>query len=577
MQKHLLFVLLFLGVFSVLKSQEITFKAQADKTEVSVNERFAVQFILTYSQEIITVDKAMSLPDFGGLHQLGESNINSFQFSNGVAINQSGFEAILIADREGTYTIGSAVIKLNGKEYKTKPIKITVKKGLKPKEPAGQRIQEAFISAEITDENPFINQEVILVVKIYTRNYAILQRLRNYKEPDFNDMIAKYISEKPENDEKQVLINGQTYFSKELARYVLFPQKTGEIEIDPFSVSILVSSFYGSENIPLSTEPIVMNVKNLPTANRPSDFSGAIGNFDINTNLSKNSVKANETVSLEVEIIGSGNLNTLKMPKVEVSENIETFNPKKRDAYEARPGGIKGKIVETHLLVPQYGGDYTIGPVKFNYFDPEKNKYVSIHSEEFKLKVDGPLPEKKKDEEEVTDIIQQDKANADTRNTSIIPEKINEVGERVTRTVENKNGWIWIISVAGLALLALVFVRKKGKSENVFGEFSSKTDDMLKDLKKLSGGSDKNEFLDLQEKILTQIGMFYSHTSLSDFTENEVADKLKPKYGELSDKWKSLLLECKQSKYRLDNYTSGFIEKYEQTAELWKSFKKYTR
>ena len=130
------FVFLFLSS-ALLWGQELLFEAKAGKTEVSVNERFSVQFSITYGQNNIKIDQPLKLPDFNGLHQLGESTQSQMKIVNGAVFNQSGVEVILVADREGDYTIGSATIVLNGKKYKTDPIKISVKKGLKPKIPSG--------------------------------------------------------------------------------------------------------------------------------------------------------------------------------------------------------------------------------------------------------------------------------------------------------------------------------------------------------------------------------------------------------------------------------------------------------
>lgn len=583
MTRNLFFVLLILGTASLLRSQEISFKSVADKTEVSVNERFSVQFVLTYGQENVSVDHPIRLPDFDGLQQLGESTINRFQFSNGVAINQVGIEAILVADHEGTYNIGSALISLGGKKYKTDPIKITVKKGLKPKEPAGQRMNEAFISAELSDENPFINQAVILVVKMYSREYGLFQRLRNYKEPDFNDVIAKFISERSDDSEKQVLVNGRTYISKELARYVLFPQRAGEIEIDPFSINVFISSFYGAENIPLSTEPLVLKVKNLPAAGRPAKFSGAVGEFSINTNISKTEAKSNETINLEVEIIGTGNLNTLKAPDVSVPENIETYPPKKRDAYDLRPNGLKGKIVETHLLVPQYGGNYTVGPIAFNYFDPGQGKYITLNSKAYQLKISGPQPPKDSGKTAKNDLASNESQTEPAPNSfmSDLPQSLSEVKNRVTKTVEKNNSWIWILGGLVLAFAVFYVFRKKNASgknhkteKQLFSEFKSKIGKQLSELKTLANSQNQDQFLNLQEKILTEIGIQFSEISLSEFTENDAAQKLKEKFGDTADRWKTLLLDCKHSKYGLGAANIDLNSRYVETESLWKSFQK---
>lgn len=583
MTRNLFFLFLLLNAGAILQSQEITFESIAGKTEVSVNERFAVQFVLTYGQENISVDHPLALPDFDGLHQLGESTINRFQLINGYAVNQAGLETILVADREGTYHIGSATITINGKKYTTEPITITVKKGLKPKSPAGQRMKEAFMTAELSDENPYVNQGVVLIIKMYSREYSLFQRLRNYKEPDFSDVIAKYVNERAENSEKQVLVNGHTYISKELARYILFPQRPGEIEIDPFSVNVYISSFLGAENIPLSTEPITMNAKNLPAQGRPSNFSGAVGEFTINTHISKTEARANEAINLDIEIIGTGNLNTLKTPKLKTPDDIETYPPKKREAIDLRPGGMKGKVVESYVLVPQFGGNFKINPISFNYFNPEKGKYVTLKSDPYNLKIDGPQPPKEEEETAQDDLVSEPNPPDSAKNFSIeIPKTINKVREKVSTRMNRNNYRLW--GLGGILLLAVLFIwfRKKRKDKSqqksekkLFAEFKSNIDKQLAEMKSLANSQQKIEFLNLQEHLLTQIGIRYAQINLSDFTENAASEKMRPKYGELADQWKKLIDDCKQYKYGLGTDETDLNSAHKATEAIWKSFQKY--
>ncbi len=582
MPKHIFLLMILFCSANFSRGQEITFKSQASKTEISVNERFVIQFVLTYGQENLSVDKPLKMPDFGELNRLGESQINSFQFINGNAFNQSGIEVVLVADKEGEYTIGSATITIDGKRYKTNPIKISVKKGLKPKTQGGKRLQGAFITTEVSEENPYLNQEVILTVKIYSRDYSILHRIRNYQEPDFNNLLAKYVSESLDDDERQVLINGTTFIQKVLARYVLFPQKPGEIEIDPFAINVLISGYYGAENVQLTSDPIRLKVRNLPPG-KPENFSGAIGNYKLNASLSKKEVKANEAVNLEVEVVGAGNLNTLKTPAVSVPEHIETYAPKKKEAFEIRPSGMKGAVEEKHVLVPQYGGDYKIGPLVFNYFDPSKEKYITLQTKPFTLSVEGPEPPKKDTVQENQELSDHVRTDSTTFDPAIVPQQITKVKDKVVKTVTKENNWIWF-ALGGLVVLGgLIFWwKRKNQSpkstEKVLSEkqlnsqFKSQINSKLDELKSLAKQNNNSSFLSLQEEVLTKIGMHFSGTDLSGFTENAVNEKLQTRYGNLAERWKSLLLECKQSKYAFGASEKSLMEKYRETEEIWKKF-----
>lgn len=577
--------ILFLLVTS-LKGQDITFEAKVNKTEVSVNERFVIQFILTYGQEQIKVDKPLNLPNFGGLHQLGESQINSVKILNHVAINQSGVEVILVADQEGEYTIPSTQIIINGKKLKTEPITITVKKGLKNDALPGQRLQGAFIVAEISNENPFVNQEVVLVVKAFVRDYPLLHRMRDFKEPDFKDLIVKYVSEKPDNNEKQVLINGTTFISKEIARYVIFPQKANDIQISPFSIDVFISSYLGMESITLTSNSLDLKTRNLPNG-APKNFSGAIGDFTMNTAISKEKLNANESVQLEIEIVGSGNLNTLKMPNVKTDEHLETFSPKIREAYEVRPTGMKGKLVKSQILVPQYGGDYIISPIEFSFFDPKEEEYIQLKSDAFTLQVQGEKPPSPKDSLIAKTNETAPKATEETQTkeeiSEVIPEKIKEVRSQVVNSVSKFNKWIWagLIVLFIPALLFYLFKNKRQKTvPNLLSEkekgklFKKEINQKINELRKLSSQEDLNGFLSLQEDILTKIGMFYSSIALSNFTEELVERKLNPIWGDYSLEWKELLLKCKQSKYALIDSELKLDEQWNKTKKLWNSVSK---
>ena len=584
MRGSLFLAILFLCA-TTLWSQEISFTARASKTEVSVNERFSVQFILSSDETNLRVDQPVKLPDFNGLNQLAESQQSNFQILNGQILNQSGVEVILVADREGEFTIGAASLVIDGKRYKTKPITISVKQGLKPKNKPNQRLQGAFLTTEVTQENPFVNQEVVLTVKIYARDYSILNRLRKYDEPDFANLVAKFVSEKTDDNIRQEVVNGQTYVSQELARYILFPQKSGKIEIDPFAIEVIISGYYGSEAVQLTSQPISLRVKELPSP-KPKNYSGAVGNYKLAASLSKDEVKANEAVNLETEIIGSGNLNMLKTPNVELSENIETYPPKRRDAFEARPSGMRGKIVENKVLVPQFGGNYTVGPIRFTYFDPNEEKYVTLATKPMLLKVDGPQPPK--NEEVKEDSLVQDELITDHQRkdsaanvTSFVPQKITEVKDQVVTTVSRSNNWIWFVVAAVVALLAFLLFRKKKtkpkakivSEKKLNEEFKSEIKSKLNQLEIFAKTQQSAEFHSLQEEILTQLGMKFTQTNLSDFTENSVAQKLSETHSEtLAQSWENLLLQSKQAKYAFHTSEENLPDKFQQTQTLTKAF-----
>lgn len=581
--KNLTTYLLFLLLSTILFGQNITFEASAEKTEISINERLFVQFTLI-SEENIQSDRPIELPDFNGLNHIGTSQINKVQYVNGQITKSFGIEVVLVADREGEFTIGEAKVSINGKIYKTQPIKIKVTKGLKPKIKGGQRIQGAFLTAEVSNKNPYLNQETVIVVKAFARDYSIIQRLRNYHEPDFSDLITNYVSEKIADHEKQVLIDGRTFISKEIARYVVFPQKTGELKIDPFSIDVLLSGYYGAETVTLSSDPILLSVRDLPREHS-NNFSGAIGEYIMNTHISKTHLKSGESVNFEIEIVGSGNLNTFKIPSAKLPEHIETYAPKRRENIEARPSGLKGKVVENIILVPQYGGKYKIDPISFKYFDPNLSEYVTISSDSIILDVEGPLPPSISDSIQIdTNDLSQQESNSNlskTDDSSILSPNIERIRSQVTDSVSKRDfNWIWIIFGLLAMIICFLWLKKSNKKEKSLTQkqidknFRKKINSELAQLKVFANNNDKDNFLNTQENILTQIGMYYSNTQLANFTENKIAEKLSQQYGDLAQNWKKLLINCKQSKYAIASEQLDLKNIYKEVEELWKLISK---
>lgn len=576
LNKYFLFILI-CGV-SVLWGQEVTFEAKASKTEVSINERFSIQFIVSINKTTFQVDKPLKLPDFNGLHQLASSQQSSTEIINGEITNYSGLEVVLIAEKEGEFTIGPATITIDGKRYKTEPIKISVKKGLKPKVTPNQRLSNTFIKAEISNETPFVNQQAIVAVKIYTKDLVILNRLRKFNEPDFSDLIVRYVSEKSDDFRRQEFVNGETYISQELARYIVFPQKSGEIELDPFSVDVLISGYYGAEIIQISSQPILINVKELPK-DKPRNFSGAVGDFKINTFISKQQVKADQAVNLELEIVGSGNLNILKTPNLDLPEHIETYPPKKRDAFEARPNGIVGKVSVNHVLVPQYGGNYPIGPIQFSYFDPGKNEYITLSTDPITLQVKGPNPPKEEDPktDNVSDSLSLDREKLDSSEVNQIinlPENITNVKNKVVSSVSKDNTWLWLLLCLLLVPIFVyrkkikrVFSESKASSANVEKELKSTIKAKLEELDEAVQSGDAYLFYQIQDDILTSLGIHYTQTKLADFTEESVAQKIEAQFNsQLAQRWKSLLVESKQAQYA-NIYSSDNLSVNQQQIE----------
>lgn len=586
-----LFISFFVFFSSILGiAQENTFSAEISKTEVSVGERILIRFLFSTDQQSIQGFRKMRLPDFEGLKIIGKSEGTNIQILGRQMVKQYYQDVILIAEAEGEYKIGSATLELDDEKLKTQAFTVKVNThSRRNSEPmASNRTRGAFIRADISNKHPYQNEEVLLTVKLYVRDYSMLNRSGNYKEPLFEGTVTRKVDNKNTNPVRHENIDGRTFISYELGKYVLLPKNSGELEINPFSIRVNLDGYYASEAIDLMTEPILINVKSLPPG-KPKNFSGAVGDFNMIWVINKTELSTDETLNLEIEIIGSGNLNTLKMPKIKFPSTFEIYSPKKRDAYYVRDNGIQGKKTEEYIFVPQYGGDYTIEPIQFCYFNPKEEKYKTILSDSIKLKVAGPPPPviakssgQKTDNSQSSEplIIDPDFGNnEEAESASIWPnssDKISELGRVINEST--RKDWIWwLTGISGTSLFLgfFLFDRKKRLDEEAVTkkQFVKNIKDELSELKQLSKSDDPSKFYEKQETILTEIALYLCNLNIAEFSAEKFIEELKDKYDvELLNGWKKLFSSCRQSKYANITTSSDLNQQYHNTEAITLQF-----
>lgn len=571
-------------------AQQITFKSDADKTQVSLGEAFSVGFFIESNTDSYTIDQPMKYPPHKGLQIVGEQRSQNVSYINGRGIIEDGIILAFVAEKEGKYRVGAAKIVINGKTYTSKPVDVVVKgAGLTHNNYRSNTSQPVFLQSKVSKTNPYVNEQVSLSVKLYAKDLSYLNRKQNFRQGNLDGLSPKIVKSSPENI-KQEIVAGKQYFSEEVARYYVFPQKPGKIEIDPFSVDVVLPTTYGAEAVEVRSNPVVINAKELPENGRPKNFSGAVGQFKMNASVDKKEVSTNESINFDIEIVGTGNFNTINLPEINAPKNVEKFAPKKRDAYKTYDTGMKGKVAEQTVLVPNYSGEYTISPVEFSYFDPAKEKYITLKSDSIQLNVSGSK-------------------NADSTKTltsnktsdSTILEKFDEIKNDVK---EGKSGWLWltggviILSAGGLFLMKNKNnSTEKEKSEpkvkpineqKNFEAFQPKIETQkftlvekpiinsnqisaeLEELKQKIKAEDQKDFYQLQENILCNVAMKNTNTDLANFSDEIIAEKLlKNGVSELAvEQWTLLLNNARQAKYAYGGLNQNLDEVFEATQNV---------
>ena len=397
MKKYLILLLIsFHGLWA-----QVQFEAKVSKNTLGLNERLRIDFTMNADGD------NFSPPSFEGFRIVaGPSQQVSQSWVNGRSSFNKSYSYFLLPTQKGTLTIKQAAVEINGQIYKTNPIKINVTAAVQqPRDPNEEPQISAddaiHLVAEISKGNPYVNEPITVVYKLYFSYNIGITNWRELNKPKYNDFWSQNI------DIKQLVAeegkyNGERCRCVVLRKTVLYPQKSGKLEIEPLSLDIDVQvptnrrNFFGqvqvvNDNKRVSAGSKTITVKPLPEAGKPIDFSGAVGRFNFSVTPSKTNLKNGESLDLKVVASGTGNLKLFTLPKPVVPNSLEMYDPVHNEKVNTPLSGMNGSISDSYTIIPQFKGKYPIKPMSFSYFDLSTGKYKTITSSEILINVlDGP-------------------------------------------------------------------------------------------------------------------------------------------------------------------------------------------
>lgn len=414
MRKHLILLLILIVGTGQLFAQEVKFTGEAP----GVVEK-GQQFRLTYT--INTQAKDFRSPDLEHFNVLaGPSTSSSTNVSliNGKMTRtyKLQFTYILQASETGEFTISPATIKVDGETHKSNSVKIEVINGngssasqksrQDDSQQSSSQTQEAkpsgddlFVRVLVNKRNVYREEPLVATIKLYSK--LNVSGLENVDFPNFEGFYKQEIETKPLRQLEKENVNGEIYGTGVLKKYLLFPQKTGRLTIQPFEVDCIVQKkveddsrslfddFFGSyKNIkmPVSSDPVRINVNSLPSG-EPVSFTGGVGSFKMNASLDKHSVKTNEGVTLKIDISGNGNIKVLDPPEVNFPPDLEVYDPKISDNINVSEGGANGTKTIEYLVIPRHAGNYNIPSIGLSYFNPRTGNYNTLQTQQMTLNV----------------------------------------------------------------------------------------------------------------------------------------------------------------------------------------------
>ena len=380
---------------------QIKFEAEVSKNNLGVNENLRVDFKMNKDGD------NFNPPSFDGFRVVGGPNQSvSNSWINGVRSFTKTYSYFLTPIKKGKFTIGQASIEIDGDIYKTLPVQIqvseAVQSSLSPGSPSSVLNDDIELNIEVSKSETYLNEPISVEFKLLFNPKINVTNLGEIDSPEFNNFWSQNIKI-PRLEIKSTSYKGQRYNYVTWKRALLFPQKSGNLELLPLTLDVTVdvptnrrdffgNVIYSQTSKKVSSKKKNIKVKEFPSEGKPESFNGAVGKFDVSLFSSKSELKATESFQLELKVNGRGNLKLFSLPEIKVPSSLEKYDPEFKEDIKSSISGMNGQISNTYTIVPQFQGKYPIAAVEFSYFDPEAKKYVTIKTNESIVDVtEGPM------------------------------------------------------------------------------------------------------------------------------------------------------------------------------------------
>lgn len=541
-------------------AQDAELTASLSKNKLGQNQRLRVVFAVNkqgadnFQRPNFKNFKVVS----GPVHSISQSWIN------GKASFSQSYTFIIEPLRKGEFMIPEASIELNGKILKSKPVKVIVLDPVDiPKDPNDPHYiaqQNVHLVAEISKANPYVGEGVYVEYKLYVSRDISVNDYYATEVPQYSgfwnqEIKINGITAKPGK------YNGENYRYVVLKKALLIPTRSGKLTIDPMVMDIVVGvptgrgDFFGNPIIRSVTKTFssakkTVNVKELPLDGKPLSFAGAVGQFDFNVSTSREILKSNETATISVSVNGKGNLKLFELPEIKTPSELEVYTPEQKEKVTVTSTGIKGMVTKNYTVVPEFKGKYKIPSTEFSYFDPNKEEYVTLISDDIFVNV---LEGKEVVTNSENSVVKKDVVSKGTSfryiqtSGSFIPEKSEDFFQ---------SSLFYL-----LLFLPMVFVpvgiavakRNERRSQDVLGNKLRKADRLAKKFlsqaKKELGK--KDEFYIALEKALHNYLKAKLRIETSDISKDKITDLLSKRNinKEVIDSFIDVFKSCDMARY----------------------------
>lgn len=464
-----IFLTLLVGVTAIQAQVNFTVKPPS---RVYEGQRFPVTFRLTNADGSDL--KVSQINGCSLLYGPSVSQSQSYQVVNGRASSTSATEYTYYykADKAGTFTIPAATIVADGKHLSTKAVTFTVHSIQDANTPASQRpvdvddvdtqaagrrvnSDDVFVRIILSKSSAYEQEAIGCTIKLYTK-YSISSFLPT-RQPAFDGFLIQEVDVQPSLNQMETY-NGQNYMTAVLKKCIIFPQKSGKLNINSGNYDISVVQYDNvnmgmfqvrqpkEAKIKVNSNSASINILPLPQP-QPDGFTGAVGTFSVDSRLVGNSFRTNDPATLIYTISGSGNIKYVKEPVIDFPTEFEQYTPKSDIEAEVHGNDVTGSMTVEYTFVPQSVGEFTIGSDKFVYFNPQTKQYVTLNTPTYPIKV----------VKGVSAPVTTDQKNVENKNSDIRHIYLGDKTPMKQHHLVVLESWYWILYL-GLLIVAIAIM-----------------------------------------------------------------------------------------------------------------------
>ncbi|WP_414844753.1 BatD family protein [Chryseobacterium sp. IT-36CA2] len=524
-----------LTLASVITYGQVNLTLDADKSEYGGKDIVNLTIVLELNGTDLVQQTGLQLPDLSKFNIIGSGSVTNTVIdpATNTLITQKVSRIALEPKKKGKIKIGSVLVTVNNKIYKTEPFDVNIRDIVDRRSLAANTSGDVYLNMEIDDRDVYQDQPTIAVLRVYSRSMDNLRKVKNIHLPEQDNINVHPIN----FDKSEIDPSGYGNMpSQVLAMFMVFPNEAGYVEVPGVSASV---STYSNKTKIVSNK-VKINVRKLPEG-APECFKNAVGNFNVNVyNASKEKPEAKKPLNVVVKVSGEGNLPNMELPKIMASPDYEVFAPKITAKVSPGTTGMKGEILANYVIIPNKSGAISIKTEQFAFFDPENKEYVDLGQKTLNLNAfsHDQILEARSTVEKVNEY------------TNNLLETVNTPVLKTTSfKVKEKSKFHWSILLTNIAILVSLFI-----AYLLFKNWQKKRTLVRETVPSKPLGSVAETEKEIRELLKTDINDYFGY--LENLKDNEEYEKFFATLEELDQEVRSQYFQASTAEFKT------FLEKH---------------